>query len=204
MQQHFPLTTEAGNHPQHPRAPSTDGRVGVSGSADTTLMVWDANPGFGRGAYVCGVVVAEGMRCSGCWGMPGGLEEPPERSSVPNLPPPCATPARRPAAGRGRQPLPLLPRPRCALFGHRDRVTCVAVRCAAYSLNACLWRWLVCCLLQLALIHPIPFHATYLPLLAPKQPRTALRWASLSAAPHRAPHFSSLRKFILNDTTRTF
>ncbi|PRW34047.1 BEACH domain-containing lvsC isoform X1 isoform B [Chlorella sorokiniana] len=59
-------------------AASSDGRVVVSGSADTTLMVWDANPAFGR-------------------------------------------------AVRGRQPLPLLPRPRCALFGHRDRVTCVAV-----------------------------------------------------------------------------
>jgi WD40 repeat protein len=61
-------------------AVSGDGQAVVTGSADTTLMVWAANPAFGRG-------------------------------------------------GRGRQPLPLLPRPRRALHGHRDAVTCVAVRC---------------------------------------------------------------------------
>lgn len=49
-----PVGTPCGPWPPH----LADGRVVVSGSADTTLMVWDANPGFGRGE--CRAIIGDG------------------------------------------------------------------------------------------------------------------------------------------------
>lgn len=99
-------------------AVSPDGRWAASGSRDTTIMLWEANPAFTRGGAWSGRGGSAGgwSWCIECVLWSRELTRCICNHKCHVLP--CV-----PAGGKGRAALPLVPRPRHVLHGHQDEVS---------------------------------------------------------------------------------